>query len=116
MERIYYPPKPPCQGKISSSTIFSLFFTFAISMWLCTPSPRNCFPFRNLLMFAPTRLLDLVRLVLGQRARRDDPAPPTMAEWERRAECLRGLQREYEGLVKKYEGRLDDVEQVEGEV
>ncbi len=42
--------------------------------------------------------------------------PPTLAELERQADTLRGLQREYETLVKEYESRLADLEQVEREV
>ena len=42
--------------------------------------------------------------------------PPTLAELERQADSLRGLQREYEALVKQYESRLADLEQVEREV
>src|SRR6185437_15863943 len=61
---------------------------------------------------------NLVRLAakLRQRARRNAAAPPSLAELERQAECLRGLQRDYESLVKEYELRLNEMEQAEREV
>jgi pSer/pThr/pTyr-binding forkhead associated (FHA) protein len=55
-------------------------------------------------------------LKLRQRAGKSTHLPPTLAELERQAECLRGLQRDYETLVKEYESRLADLEQVEREV
>jgi hypothetical protein len=61
---------------------------------------------------------NLVRLALRmrQRDRRANPLPPTLAELERQAQCLRGLQRDYEALVKQYEARLGELEKAEREV
>jgi pSer/pThr/pTyr-binding forkhead associated (FHA) protein len=54
----------------------------------------------------------LVRLALKlrRRARKNQPTPPALAELEQQAECLRGLQRQYETLVKEYESRLGELE------
>jgi pSer/pThr/pTyr-binding forkhead associated (FHA) protein len=61
---------------------------------------------------------NLVRLALRLRlkARRANSLPPTFAELERQAECLRGLQRDYQALVKEYETRLNQVERAEREL
>ena len=61
---------------------------------------------------------NLVRLALRlrQKARRSSPLPPTLAELERQAESLRGLQRDYEALVAEYEHRLSELEKAEREV
>jgi pSer/pThr/pTyr-binding forkhead associated (FHA) protein len=61
------------------------------------------------------KLVDLA-LKWRQRAGNRMSLPPTLAELERQADCLRGLQREYETLVKEHESRLADLEQVEREV
>jgi hypothetical protein len=60
----------------------------------------------------------LVRLALKYRSRaRKRPAlPPTLAELERQAECLRTLQCEYARLVREYELRVDELERAEREV
>lgn len=61
---------------------------------------------------------NLVRLALRlrHRSRRASPLPPTLAELEREAQCLRDLQRDYEALVKQYESRLGELEKAEREV
>ena len=61
---------------------------------------------------------NLVRLALRMRrkARLANPLPPSLAELEKQAQCLRELQRESEARVKAYEGRLDELEQAEREV
>lgn len=61
---------------------------------------------------------NLVRLALRlrQKARKSSPLPPTLAELERQAESLRGLQRDYEALVAEYEHRLSELEKAEREV
>ncbi len=61
---------------------------------------------------------NLARLALKMRRRghKFTAAPPTLAELERQAECLRSLQRDYESLVKEYEARLNEVEKAEREV
>lgn len=61
---------------------------------------------------------NLVRLALRlrQKARKSSPLPPTLAELERQAESLRGLQRDYETLVAEYEHRLSELEKAEREV
>jgi pSer/pThr/pTyr-binding forkhead associated (FHA) protein len=61
---------------------------------------------------------NLVRLALRLRrkARKANPLPPTLAELEEQAQRLRGLQRDYEALVKEYEGRLGELEKAEREV
>jgi pSer/pThr/pTyr-binding forkhead associated (FHA) protein len=61
---------------------------------------------------------NLVRLALKmrQRPRQANAMPPTLAELEKQAACLRGLQRDYETLVKEYESRLADLENAEREV
>jgi hypothetical protein len=61
---------------------------------------------------------NLVRLALRlrQRARKGKSVPPTLAELERRAQCLRDLQRQCEALASEYASRLDEVEQAEREV
>jgi chromosome segregation ATPase len=61
---------------------------------------------------------NLVRLALRfrHRGRRGEALPPTLAELERQAQTLRGLQRDYEALVKDYEGRLGELEKAECEV
>jgi pSer/pThr/pTyr-binding forkhead associated (FHA) protein len=60
----------------------------------------------------------LVHLALHwrQRARKNQPLPPSLAELERQAESLRGLQRDYQTLVEEYETRLDELEKAEREV
>lgn len=61
---------------------------------------------------------NLIRLALRwrQRGHRAGSLPPTLAELERQAQCLRGLQRDYEALVKEYEKRLGELEKAEREV
>ena len=61
---------------------------------------------------------NLVRLALRfrQKARKGGPLPPTLAELERQAESLRGLQRDYQTLVAEYEHRLSELEKAEREV
>lgn len=61
---------------------------------------------------------NLVRLALRlrSRVRKQTPLPPALAELEQHAECLRGLQRDYEALVKEYEARLAEVEIAEREI
>ncbi|HEY7315163.1 MAG TPA: FHA domain-containing protein [Gemmataceae bacterium] len=61
---------------------------------------------------------NLVRLALRlrERVRRGGFVPPSLAELEHHAECLRGLQRDYEALLKEYESRLAEVEKTEREL
>ncbi len=59
---------------------------------------------------------NLVRLALRLRARKGKALPPTLAELERQADTLRGLQRDYQKLMREYEERLNDVERAEREV
>jgi pSer/pThr/pTyr-binding forkhead associated (FHA) protein len=61
---------------------------------------------------------NLVRLALRLRrkARRAEALPPTFAELEQQAECLRGLQRDYHTLVREYEVRLNQLERAEREL
>ena len=61
---------------------------------------------------------NLVRLALRLRrkARRANSLPPTFAELERQAECLRNLQRDYQTLLKEYEARLNQLERAEREL
>lgn len=61
---------------------------------------------------------NLVRLALRLRrkSRRVNSLPPTFAELERQAECLRCLQRDYQTLVKEYEARLNQMERAEREL
>jgi hypothetical protein len=47
---------------------------------------------------------------------RPTPLPPTLAELEKQAECLRGLQRDYQALLKQCEARLSEVECAEREL
>lgn len=51
-----------------------------------------------------------------RRAQHNGPLPPTLAELERQAQCLRGLQRDCEALVQEYQSRLNDLEKAEREV
>jgi len=61
---------------------------------------------------------NLIRLALRLRrkALQANTLPPTLAELEREAQCLRALQRDYEARVKGYEGRLDELEKAEREL
>ncbi|MGH7172682.1 MAG: FHA domain-containing protein [Gemmataceae bacterium] len=61
---------------------------------------------------------NLIRLALRlrRRDRKANPLPPTLAELERQAQCLRDLQRDYEARAKAYEARLDELETVEREL
>ena len=61
---------------------------------------------------------NLVRLALRLRdkAHQANPLPPTLAELERQAQCLRDLQRDYEARLKQCEGRLDELEKAEREL
>jgi hypothetical protein len=61
---------------------------------------------------------NLVRLALRlrRRAHRANSLPPTFAELERQAECLRNLQRDYQSLIREYEARLNQMERVEREL
>lgn len=61
---------------------------------------------------------NLVRLALRlrHRARRAYALPPTLAELEQQAECLRNLQRDYQTLIKEYEARLNQMERDEREL
>lgn len=61
---------------------------------------------------------NLIRLALRLRhkARKPHSLPPTLAELEQQAECLRRLQRDYQALVQEYEARLNQVERAEREL
>lgn len=61
---------------------------------------------------------NLIRLALRLRykARRGNTLPPTFAELEKQAECLRTLQRDYQRMVQDYEERLSQLEQAEREL
>ncbi len=61
---------------------------------------------------------NLVRLALRLRrkAHRANSLPPTFAELEQQAEALRRLLRDYQNLVKEYEGRLNQLERAEREL
>jgi pSer/pThr/pTyr-binding forkhead associated (FHA) protein len=60
----------------------------------------------------------LVQIALRLRlcAQKSQTLPPTLAELQRQADCLRTLQQEYEGRMRDYETRVNDLEQVEREV
>lgn len=62
------------------------------------------------------RRLAQLALKMRRRALRNDRVPPTLAELERQAESLRGLQRDCESLVQEYQSRLNDLEKAEREV
>jgi DNA repair exonuclease SbcCD ATPase subunit len=62
------------------------------------------------------RNLARLALLLRRRVKKNHPAPPALAELEKQAECLRGLQREYQTLLQEYETRLREVERAEREV
>jgi pSer/pThr/pTyr-binding forkhead associated (FHA) protein len=61
---------------------------------------------------------NLIRIALRLRykARRGNSLPPTFAELEKQAECLRSLQRDYQRMVQEYEDRLNQLEQAEREL
>ncbi len=61
---------------------------------------------------------NLVRLALRLRlrARKGKSLPPTLAELEKQADTLRGLQRDYQKLMREYEERLNEVERAEREL
>ncbi|HTU90870.1 MAG TPA: FHA domain-containing protein [Gemmataceae bacterium] len=61
---------------------------------------------------------NLVRLALRLRrkAHRATALPPTLAELEQQSESLRGLQRDYQALLKEYEARLNQLERAEREL
>lgn len=58
---------------------------------------------------------NLVRLALRLRikARKAHSLPPSLAELEQQADCLRSLQRDYQALVSEYETRLNQLERAE---
>lgn len=99
-------------------------FTFEVRLPASRPTPApGCTPVVDDHVAARIKRLlrarrNLVRLALRlrQRAQRGSVLPPSLAELERQAECLRGLQRDYETLLKEYESRLDEVEKAEREV
>lgn len=61
---------------------------------------------------------NLVRLALRLRskAHKAHSLPPSLAELERQAECLRGLQRDYQELLKQFEAKLSQLERAEREL
>lgn len=61
---------------------------------------------------------NLVRLalLLRRRVRKANPLPPTLAELERQAQCLRDLQRDYETRVNEQQARLSELEKAEREL
>jgi pSer/pThr/pTyr-binding forkhead associated (FHA) protein len=62
------------------------------------------------------RNLARLALKMRHRSRRNLAAPPTLAELERQAESLRGMQRAYQELVSEYQARLALLEKTEREV
>lgn len=99
-------------------------FSFEVRLPSARPTPvPGSTPFVDDRMASRLRQLqrsrrNLVRLALRlrQRGRKANSLPPTLAELERQAQCLRGLQRDYEALVKQYETRLGELEKAEREV
>jgi hypothetical protein len=99
-------------------------FTFEARLPAARPTPApGCTPIVDDRVAARVKHLlrsrrNLVRLALRlrQRARRGNPVAPSLAELERQAECLRGLQRDYQTLLLEYESRLAEVEKAEREI